>query len=100
MTLLKKNTKKIQLPEAPSSIITDKVRHQIHLLQEPQDLTALWNIRYFIQYGPQGTCSNETLHSTLSAIKIAKSTKMTFETLQRVTGIALMNYNNRYQYQS
>jgi len=72
------------------------VKHQVALLQQQPDATALWNIRYFTQFGAQGTCSNEALHSILSVIKPGKATKFSFETLQMNTGIAILNYNSRF----
>ena len=101
-----KKKKKMQLPDSPPSIITDNVIHHVNLLQKNPNLDALWNIRYFSQEGKQGTyyisCNiagttyNESLHSSLSAAKPAKSSRMSLSYLEMMLGIFVLNYNFRY----
>jgi hypothetical protein len=76
MRLLNENTDNIQLPDAPSSIITAKVHNQIEILQRHPDLPALWNIRHYSDLGSQGTSSNEAVHSILQSSRPAKGIHM------------------------
>jgi hypothetical protein len=96
LTNFSNQTKKASFKHDLKPLITDRIVHQINLLQN--DIQSLWNISNFIHLGPQGTSFNEGAHSSLNAMRPSKTSKITIETLEMMVGIACFNFNRKYTF--
>ena len=84
------------LPSDASPLMNSNLKHQIELIQD--DIESLWLIGSYIHLAPQGTSFNEGLHSYLSCMKPKKTSKLTYDTLEMMVGICLLNFNRKYTF--
>lgn len=82
-----------QLDSKSESIINAKVSAAIkNIISEPV-LSALWNIKFYIADGSQGTSSQENVHRKLNAFKGKYSTGITWDTCMMYIASVVYQHN-------